>query len=206
MKHVTKLAAVGLAAALAVGVSACGSDQSTDGAAGSDQSSSTGTSAAADVAFAQAMIPHHEQAVEMADLALEPRSQASAEVQDLATQIKAAQGPEIEQMTLWLDGWDQPTAMPGAGSPHDMMGMDHDMGGLVVSGMMTGDDMAALAQLSGDAFDQAWLQMMIEHHKGAVAMAEQVAGSTLDPQVETLADAIIVGQRAEIATMQSLLP
>jgi uncharacterized protein (DUF305 family) len=206
MKHVTKLAAVGLAAALAVGVSACGSEQSTGGAAGSGQSSSTGTSAAADVAFAQAMIPHHEQAVEMADLALEPRSQASAEVQDLATQIKAAQGPEIEQMTLWLAGWDQPTAMPGAGSPHDMMGMDHDMGGLVVSGMMTGDDMAALAQLSGDAFDQAWLQMMIEHHEGAVAMAEQVAGSTLDPQVETLADAIIVGQRAEIATMQSLLP
>jgi uncharacterized protein (DUF305 family) len=66
--------------------------------------------------------------------------------------------------------------------------------------------MAALAQLSGDAFDEAWLQMMIEHHQGAVAMAEQVAGTTLDPQVATLADAIIAGQQAEIATMQGLQP
>ena len=148
MKHAERLAALGIAAALAVGLSACGGDPAADGPAAASDGSAT-TASAADVAFAQAMIPHHQQAVAMADMALDPGSQASAEVQDLATQIKAAQDPEIEQMAMWLDGWDQPMSMPGATSPDDMMGMDHDMGGLVVSGMMSDEDMAALDQLSG---------------------------------------------------------
>ena len=80
----------------------------------------------------------------MADMALDPASGASAEVQDLAGQIKAAQDPEIQQMTMMLEGWGQPTAMPGATSPDDMEGMDHDMGGMTVSGMMSDEDMAAL--------------------------------------------------------------
>jgi uncharacterized protein (DUF305 family) len=187
-----------MAAALAVGLSACSSTPTSDGAAT--------TASASDVAFAQAMIPHHQQAVVMAGMALDPDSQASAEVQNLATQIQSAQDPEIEQMATWLDGWGQPMSMPGATSPDDMMGMDHDMGGLVVSGMMSEEDMAALAEMSGAAFDEAWLQMMIEHHQGAIAMAEQAVQATLDPKVAALASDIIAAQQAEIATMQGLLP
>lgn len=198
MKHASSLAAIGVAAALALGLSGCGDDPVPNGAAAS--------AATVDVAFAQAMIPHHQQAVMMADLALDPGSQASAAVRDLASGIRAAQDPEIGQMTMWLEGWGQPTAMPGAGSPHDMMGMDHDMGGMVVSGMMSDEDMATLSGLTGADFDTAWLRMMIEHHEGAVDMAQQAARATSDPRVETLANEIISAQQSEIATMQGLLP
>ncbi len=204
MQHRRKLAALGIAAALAVGLSACGGGTPEDPAA-NPTTGVTATASASDVAFAQAMIPHHQQAVAMADMALDPDSGASAEVKDLATQIKAAQDPEIQQMTMMLEGWGQPTAMPGATSPGDMEGMDHDMGGMTMSGMMSDEDMAALDGMSGAAFDQMWLTMMTEHHQGAIDMAEQVAASTLDPQVAALADDIISAQQAEIATMQGLM-
>ena len=129
MKHRKKLAALGIAAALAVGLSAC-SDGTTDDVAASASDGQTTTASASDVAFAQAMIPHHQQAVAMADMALDPASGASAEVQALAGQVRAAQDPEIQQMTMMLGGWGQPSAMPGATSPDDMQGMDHDMGGM----------------------------------------------------------------------------
>ncbi len=204
MKHTRKLAALGIAAALAVGLSACSDDPSGDGAAATSDGATT-TASASDAAFAQAMIPHHQQAVAMAGMALDPASGASAQVQELAGQIEAAQGPEIQQMTMMLEGWDQPTAMPGATSPEDMEGMDHDMGGMTVSGMMSDQDMAALEGMTGAEFDQAWLQMMTEHHQGAIDMAEQAAAATLDPQVAALADGIITAQQAEIATMQQML-
>ena len=205
MKHTRKLAALGIAAALAVGLSACGDDPASDGAATSD--GATSTASASDVAFAHAMIPHHQQAVAMAGMALDPASGASAQVQELAGQIEAAQGPEIQQMTMMLGDWDQPMSMPGATSPEDMEGMegmDHDMGGMTMSGMMSAEDMAALDQMTGAQFDQEWLQMMTEHHQGAIDMAEQAAAATLDPQVAALADGIITAQQAEIATMQQM--
>ncbi len=80
-----------------------------------------------------------------------------------------------------------------------------DMGGVTVSGMMTADDMAALAKARGAEFDRMWLQMMISHHQGAIQMAEQVKATSTDPQVTQLADAIIAGQTAEIDTMQQEL-
>jgi uncharacterized protein (DUF305 family) len=74
-----------------------------------------------------------------------------------------------------------------------------------MSGMMSEEDMAALAGMTGAAFDQEWLQMMTEHHQGAIDMAEQAAAATLDPQVAAMADDIITAQQAEIATMQQLM-
>jgi uncharacterized protein (DUF305 family) len=160
-----------------------------------------------DIAFAQSMIPHHQQAIEMADLALDPNSGASPQVQQLAEQIKAAQDPEIQQMTQWLQDWGAPTAMPGATDGSDMAGMDHgghDMGGMTVSGMMTNEQMQQLGQAQGTQFDQMWLTMMIAHHEGAIAMAEQAQASN-SSQVTTLTQAIITGQQQEITTMQTLL-
>lgn len=163
---------------------------------------------ATDVAFAQAMIPHHEQAVQMAELALDPAAQAGPQVQELARQIQAAQAPEIDQMTMWLQAWGAPTAMPGTTSGAGIAELDHsghDMGGMSVSGMMSEQDMAELGSRSGPAFDELWLQLMIEHHQGAIAMAGQVAADTSDPEVATLAEDIIAAQQSEIAAMQELL-
>ena len=201
-----KTVMLSLSATLVVGLSACGGpDQA---AAPSGTSASVSTSANADVVFAQSMIPHHEQAVEMADLALAPNAGASAQVRDLARQIKGAQAPEIQQMTGWLNGWGAPTAMPGSDGSNDLGAMDHsghDMAGMTMAGMMTADDMRALAAASGTEFDRLWLEMMIAHHEGAIAMAGQVDTTSQDPQVKALADAIVIAQNEEITTMQKLL-
>jgi uncharacterized protein (DUF305 family) len=192
-------------AVLGLGILAgCSSSESAEPV--STSSSQAGASAT-DVAFAQSMIPHHQQAVEMADLALSADSGASEQVQQLAQQIKAAQDPEIEQMTGWLQSWNAPTAMPGASQGTDMQGMDHsghDMGGITMAGMMTAEQMDELQQASGEQFDEMWLTMMIAHHEGAVAMAEQVRSSS-DPNVSALADNIISSQQAEIQQMKAML-
>lgn len=202
------LAAGGLA--LAAALTACGghSDMTGAGSAASSPSAAASPSAgasaspsaddaarAADVMFAQMMIPHHEQAVEMADLALAPAAGAGTDVTALATKIKAAQAPEIATMSGWLSAW-------GAEADDDMGGMHH---GASMPGMMSDEDMAALADARGDAFDRMWLTMMVAHHEGALTMADDVLGTTQDPQVRTLAEAVVAGQTAEIATMKSLL-
>lgn len=154
------------------------------------------------------MIPHHQQAVEMADLALAPGSGASPEVKKLAAQIKAAQDPEIAQMSTWLQQWGAPTSMPGASSAAQMPGMDHsghDMGGMSVSGMMTTEQMDQLAATSAEQFDDVWLAMMVEHHQGAIAMAEQAKTSSDSPDVTALTQQIITAQQTEISTMRDLL-
>ena len=172
---------------------------------------STGHDAAAnatEIAFAQAMIPHHEQAVQMAELALAADSSASNQVQELAREIKAAQDPEVEQMAGWLQEWGAPTQMPGASGAAGMDDMDHgghDMGAMTMSGMMTAQDMAELAASDGEQFDRMWLTMMIQHHEGAVDMAEQVEDASADTEVTALAEQIIAAQQQEITTMQQLL-
>ena len=155
-----------------------------------------------DIAFAQLMIPHHQQAIQMADLAA--TNATSAEVKALAAQIKAAQDPEISMMSQWLAGWGAPMEMEGTTDG----GMDHgdmDMGGMNVAGMMSAQEMDNLGAAAGADFDTMWLQMMTAHHQGAIAMAQQVADTTTNPAVQELADAIIAGQTTEITTMQQLL-
>lgn len=154
----------------------------------------------ADIIFAQLMIPHHEQAVQMADMALK---QASASgVLQLAQQIKDAQDPEIQQMRGWLGTWGAPERMAGV---HGMDHGDMDMGGQSAGGMMSREDMSALMNAQGSDFDQMWLEMMIEHHQGAIAMAESVKQKSQNSDVIALSDSIISAQEAEIATMQRLL-
>lgn len=181
-----------------------GSATSSPGTGGSmmNGSADAGTGSPADIAFTQLMIPHHQQAVQMADLAAS--NAASPEVKALAAQIKAAQGPEITTMSQWLAGRGAPSTMPSATANDSSMG-GMGMGGMTVAGMMSAADMANLGHATGDAFDKMWLQMMITHHQGAISMAQQVAADTTNPQVQALADAINSGQTAEIATMQQIL-
>ncbi|WP_137843228.1 DUF305 domain-containing protein [Microbacterium sp. 2FI] len=162
-----------------------GSDSSSPPAAAREESN------AADAMFAMMMIPHHEQAIEMSDLILAEQG-VDQRVLDLAQQIKEAQGPEIELMKSWLDDW----GMPSSGG---MGGMDHG------DGMMSDDDIAALDAAEGTAAERLFLEQMIEHHVGAIEMAEDELDDGADPDVLALAQQIIASQTAEIATMQELL-
>ncbi|MEV7548771.1 DUF305 domain-containing protein [Amycolatopsis sp. NPDC089917] len=144
----------------------------------------------ADVAFAQGMIPHHEQALTMAKL-VEGRTR-DAKVVDLAARIQRAQDPEIQQLNGLLKSWG---VAPSAGhSEHGAM-----------SGMMTEDDLAKLGKAKDAAFDKQWLEMMVEHHEGALAMARTALRQGSDAEVKALAQKVIDGQQAEITEMRALL-
>lgn len=142
-----------------------------------------------DVMFAQMMIPHHEQAVEMSALAV-PNG-AGPEIVDLAERISAAQGPEIAQMEAMLDRWGVPQMMDHSG--HQMAGMVSD------------EDMERLRAATGPAFDRLFLELMIAHHEGAIAMTEDPLENGTDPELQTLLRAIVDAQTAEIAEMQAML-
>lgn len=144
-----------------------------------------------DLMFAQMMIPHHEQAVEMSTLA-ETRT-TNAEVLALAKQIKEAQSPEIEQMQGWIDA-----------SGSSDMGMEMDHMGHGMMGMLSDQQMTALESASGAEFDKLYLEGMIEHHEGAIQMAHMIEQSE-NTEARKLADAIVTSQTAEIKQMKQML-
>lgn len=147
------------------------------------------------------MIPHHRQAVQMADMALN-RQGVSADVTRLAAAIKKAQDPEINTMTGWLKSWGATVPTGGDHSGHDMSSMS---GTGDMTGMMSQQEMDMLGKATGPAFDRMWLTMMVKHHQGAVTMSSDVKKTTDNPEVSSLADSIIKAQNAEIRTMQDLL-
>ncbi|WP_120520232.1 DUF305 domain-containing protein [Arthrobacter celericrescens] len=144
---------------------------------------------AADVIFAQMMIPHHEQAIEMSEMILKKQG-ISAEVAALANRIKAAQGPEIEKMKGWLKDWNQSMQMP---SGH---GMD---------GMMGADDIAKLEAAQGKEAAKLFLTQMITHHEGAITMAKTESAGGKNSDAIQLSKDIISAQEAEIKEMRQLL-
>lgn len=158
---------------------------------------------AADSTFAQSMIPHHQQAVAMANLAggraLNPK------VTQLAQRIAGAQQPEIATMTGWLRAWGAPTPQPDMSNMPNMPGMSN-MPGMDHSGpgILTDQEMGQLTAASQGAFDRLFLQLMIRHHQGAIEMAttEQRAGQNTD--AIAMAKGIITAQTAEITEMQQL--
>ena len=152
-----------------------------------------------DIEFAQMMIPHHQQAVQMADLAA--GRAADPRVTQLAAAIRAAQQPEIATMTGWLTSWAQPTTMPGMPSGHS----GHDMGGGAMPGMMSEADMTTLEALSGTEFDRSFLTLMVAHHNGAVDMARSEQREGRYPPALALARSIQAGQTAEIRVMKQIL-
>lgn len=146
----------------------------------------------ADVMFSQHMIPHHEQAIEMSDIALDPSTGASAAIIELATQIQGAQDPEIAQMTALLAAWGKSMEM----GPMDSSSM--------MDGMLTVEDLDALGQLKGADFDAAWAKAMIVHHEGAISMANDVLADGTNSEIRALANAVVSGQTAEIETLKPL--
>lgn len=201
LKRRAALVAVTTAAGLVL--AACGGDGDAGHGSHGSPSASTGSTAAArdaahnpqDVAFAQGMIPHHRQALDMARLAADRAG--SAEVRDLAGRIEKAQDPEIRTMSGWLGAWGEevPQEMPGMGhSAHSGM-----------PGMMSEEDMAELEKASGKEFDTMFLTMMVDHHEGAVDMATTEKTKGRYGPATKLADTIATAQTAEIAEMNKLL-
>ena len=142
-----------------------------------------------DAMFVEMMLPHHEQAIVMSDMALEPSRGASTEVVELAQQIKSVQEIEIALLR------DLATRANDLGDDHM-----HEM-----RGMLTEDELAALGSLSGGEFDRAWLEGMIAHHEGAVEMANDVLRDGRNQSVRTLANEVVKTQLAEIDVMKALL-
>jgi uncharacterized protein (DUF305 family) len=148
----------------------------------------------ADVMFAQMMIPHHEQAIEMSDIALDPTVGASDVVKSLATRIKGAQDPEIATMKAFLTSWEKGLTPDSS--------MDHSDS---MSGMLSAEDITKLSSLRGAEFDRAWMTGMIAHHEGAIEMAKEVLEDGKDTAVKTLATAVVTAQDSEILEMKKLL-
>lgn len=147
------------------------------------------TANAADIKYMQDMIVHHRQALDMAILA--PTRAASARLKSLASRIKDAQGPEIQFMTTWLQ--EQGQKAPDHHAAHDGM-----------PGMATPEQMEALKAATGASFDKLFLELMINHHLGAIKMSEEVLKGGSHIKVEELANDVGVGQAAEIRRMQEL--
>lgn len=190
-------AAIAIATAIAlVGCGASGSSGSSGTSMpGMDHGSSSSSPPAAtdhnaaDVMFAQMMIPHHAQAVEMSDMMLK-KQDVPAEVAALATRVKEAQGPEIDKMTAWLKGWNESA----------QMATGHSM-----EGMMGAEDMTKLEAAQGKEAATLFLTQMIAHHEGAVTMAKKEGADGKNAEAVQLSKDIVSAQETEISEMKKLL-
>lgn len=203
-KKLLPLSATAVAAALALagcstGPSSSSSSSSSTGSSmpGMDHGSGMVSSSApastdhnaADTMFAQGMIPHHEQAVKMAEMMLRKKDVPAA-VTDLAARIKAAQAPEIETMTEWLKSWNESATI----------GPGHTM-----AGIMGEDDLKGLEEAQGTEAAKLFLKQMIAHHEGAVMMAKTETSQGKNADAIKLCNDIVTAQEAEIKEMQDLL-
>lgn len=189
------------ALATAIALAACSSPSGststmTAGSSASPSAFSTGTGAFnnQDVVFAQMMVPHHEQAIAMAEMYL-AKDGTDHQVAAFAEKVKAAQGPEVNTMNSWLKAWG------ATGGDNSMQGMDHGSG----TGMMSDQDMSALKDATGTEASKLFLTQMTQHHQGAIDMARKEVAAGKNTDAVTLANSIIKDQTAEIAQMQDLL-
>ena len=202
MRLTHRITVAALGTGLILGLAAC-SPTPTDTAGAQPtvtQSASTGADAsehnAADTEFAQMMIVHHQGAIEMAELAVAKAS--TDEVRSLGERIAAAQGPEIDVMSGWLDSWGQPQPADA-----EMAAMGHE--GMDMGGLDQAQVMAELSGLSGTEFDKRFLELMIEHHQGAITMAETTRAAALNAEVVVFVGKVIDDQTSEITEMRNLL-
>jgi uncharacterized protein (DUF305 family) len=201
MSRVLHTTAAALLITLASALAACGDDVPADTAPAEHTAANGDTYNDADVAFATEMIPHHADALVMVDMT--QGRDLSPELTELTEQIRDAQAPEIERMVDWLTAWK--VGVPETSRDHanshgggDTDDLGSDMG-------MDADDLSALEDAGGSAFEAMWLEMMVEHHEGAVEMAQEEQADGLFPDALDLAESIETSQSAEIDQMEDLL-
>jgi uncharacterized protein (DUF305 family) len=206
MRTTTRAAAALLSVAVlapALLLAGCGSDESGDNPSESHTASNGDVFNDADARFASEMLQHHAQALSMVDLTVGRMPDMDPEMAALAEDIRSAQAPEIATLTGWLTDWDQPipeTVRDHANAHGDGHAADVDM-----PGMLSADQMDELEAAEGTEFRDRWLELMIEHHEGAVEMArDHVEEGEFEPAVE-LAASIEDSQSAEIEQMESML-
>lgn len=198
MKRLAAAAALAVSAALTV--SACGDDDSRPAAR--DDASAEGVNDA-DVAFATEMIQHHAGALAMVDMTvgrdLDPKVAA------LADDIRAAQAPEIETMSDWLEEWGEPVPATMRDHANAHGGHSEDDTGSDMPGMMSAEETDQLEAMPAADFEDAWLRAMIEHHQGAIEMAETEQSDGESPEAVALAEEIAADQEVEITEMEAML-
>lgn len=142
----------------------------------------------ADIMFLQMMIPHHQQAIDISNLAM--KSSQDAELIELAKIIARDQAAEIKQMKAWLTD---------AGASEDMGHAMHDMGG-----MLNDDELAALSAATGKEFDILWLKGMTEHHDGAIHMTQMIEDAR-NAEIKAFGTKVIKDQSKQIDQMKKML-
>ena len=152
------------------------------------QSISNGKYSGADIMFLQMMIPHHQQAIDMSNLAMQVSK--NEELLALAKVIAKDQAAEIVQMKSWLKD---------AGASVDP---GHSMSGM--GGMLTSDEYAALEKASGVDFDKLWLTGMTKHHDGAIHMTTMISDDQ-NAEIKFFGEAIVKAQTAQIDQMKLML-
>ena len=193
--HTRVLAAIATLAA-AIVLSSCGTAATQNQGLSASATSAVQVAAhnADDVMFAQMMIPHHQQAVEVA--AMVPDRSNNPDVIALAAKIAGQQQPEIDTMKALLLQWNV--------DPNEM---SHESGhaGMAMTGMVNDATMVRLDSLKGASFDMLWLQSMISHHQGAIEMAKTEIADGKSADLITLAKNIVAAQQAEIDQMKQML-
>jgi len=200
------MAALVAAVVLAVSLAGCGEGEGDADPAATRTAANGAVFNDSDVEFATQMIQHHAQALEMVHLTV--GRDLDPAVQELSEAVLAAQVPEVQQLSGWLGDWDE--EVPATSLDHANAHADaddrHGMEGAEdLPGMMTADALDALQHAPDAEFQSTWLEMMVEHHRGAVEMAraEQAEGEFAD--AVALAESIETSQTAEIERMESLL-
>jgi uncharacterized protein (DUF305 family) len=180
--------------ALSITVILSGCSDGSAGSAGSSGDSPTFNEA--DVKFAQTMIPHHEQSIEMTDMIL-GKTGVSSEVTQLAQAISETQRPQMETLSDFLAAWNQPLIPDHASEAHE----DH----WAAEGVLTPEEMQEIGAADGSEAQKLFLQGMIQHHEGAVTMVQDEIDNGENPDAVQLAQTIMTGQTSEIETMKDLL-
>jgi uncharacterized protein (DUF305 family) len=191
MKNTTPLLRAGIALTAALTLTGCaasGTGATPEASTSAEAESGSNNVNEADEMFVQMMRPHHEQAIEMSDMLLN-KTGISDEITALATEIKEAQVPEIEQLSAWSNEW----------GIEEMSGMDHSM-----DGMMSDSDMQDLDAAEGTEAEQLFLSQMIEHHTGAIEMAQTEIEDGQNPDAIEMAEGIVATQEDEISRMRAL--
>jgi uncharacterized protein (DUF305 family) len=155
---------------------------------GMHHNSGTTSYTGADVMFLQMMIPHHQQAIDISNIAL--KTSKDAELLALANTIIKAQTAEIVQMKSWLKDAEATTDMG-----HSMSGM---------GGMLDAAELSTLSAATGKAFDSLWLKGMIGHHDGAIHMTTMIADAS-NAEIKTFGENVVRDQSAQIEQMRVML-
>lgn len=191
-----RIVAAVTALATAAAVSACGNssrDERTDHEQTATSAAAEGAAAhnADDVMFAQMMIPHHQQAIEL--VTLTETNADNQQLRTLANDMLKEQAGEIQVFRGWLEQWRAPEEP------------DHAGHGATMPGMIDAATVERLKTLRGADFDKLWLQSMITHHQGAIEMAQAEIATGQNPDASTVARSIVASQQAQIDRMNQML-